>query len=90
MNSAGPFSTMKAYWYVECEDTVCEEGSLPNRKTVATFLNYQDCYCFMQGIAVAVGLDFNKTDPRNRTYTDKERFVRYKIYSGYLYKGANQ
>jgi len=87
------FSTMRGIWRVVKYPSVVADSSHmpPPEQTIATFTNYQDCFCFMQGIAAVVTKDkFGLFQPQTMILCDEKNQIKYKMVSDYAYLGARK
>lgn len=85
------FSAQRAIWQIVKSPTVLAESGNSTETVIATFMNYQDCHCFMQGLGAAItGEKFGVFDQKTMVLTDDKRMVCYKMISLYAYIGANK
>jgi hypothetical protein len=90
---AEEFSTMRGMWrVVKYPSSVPDSNYMPPpEQTIATFMNYQDCFCFMQGIAAVVTKDkFGLFQPKTMILHDEKNQIKYKMVSDYAYLGAHK
>lgn len=81
------YGTTRAIWEVIKTALVQAEGDYEPEKIVASFYNYQDCYVFMKGLAVAQGLLFKEFMPDTMILKTKDSMYSYKIQCKDIYLG---
>lgn len=80
------YSTHRAVFDVVKTHLIQDANNKIAPKIIASFMDYQDCYVFMNGIVVGLDLPFNECSNFD-VVTSKEKGVSYKIASRNIYIG---
>ena len=85
--SLADYSMTRATWDVVVKQLIQESNHIIPDRVVASFLNYQDCYVFMKGLAVAQGLTFKEFQPDTMILKSKNGCYQYAVTVRDVYVG---